>query len=229
MEVPKAGITLPSANRQTKPPLGRKGNTQQNQTSTTKIKNDSTKGMASKPVVQFGFDPLIRAVGRFIESSAIQNPFFRIPFRFLTEIFRYGGGASITGLIKKEKVSKTTYLKSLRKALENTAATIVLEPNNYENRFTRVLVGFANNFIRIAVRVGLALVDVIDTGDVDTEGVADEFLGRSVFRSIYSPSTNPVVGTLIRYLEQTGINLCLGKMPVKNLVIPRFFKNKVKV
>jgi hypothetical protein len=194
------------------------------QTPKTTIKNVSAKDLASQPVVQFGFDPFIRAIGRFIESSTIQNPYLRIPFRFLTEIFRYGGGASINGLIKNEKADKASYLKSLRKALENTAATIILEPNNYENRFTRVLVGFANNFIRIAVRIGLALVNVIDAGDVDTEGVADEFLGRSVFRSIYSPSTNPVVGTFVRFLEQAGINFCLGKMPVKNFVLPKMIQ-----
>jgi len=177
--------------------------------------------IVSAPII---FDAVFRGLVRYLESSTFSSSVVRLPFRFITETVRYGTGMSIGKLLEGNKIEKEVWITSLRKALENTTATIIFEPNKYNNRFVRMGVGFANMFVRFAARVGLVALNFVTPGEAEIENIADEFLGRSLLRGIYIDSEKPLLGIAGRTIEQLGINAVLAKLPIRNRVIPKLMK-----
>lgn len=182
------------------------------------IENNNRKSILSLPLV---FDAIFRGAARYLEYTGLNDSLVRVPFRFLTETVRYGTSASVEKLIDGNKIGKEVWFTSLRKALENTTATVVFEPNKYTNRVVRVGVGFANMFIRFAARVGLLAMNFLSPEEAEIENVADEFLGRSLLRSVYIDSEKPFLGIIGRTIEQLGINAVLAKLPIKNKLLSK--------
>lgn len=164
------------------------------------------------------FDSIFRAVIRYMEAVTISNPLVRLPFRFFTEVIRNGTNGLVEKVSKKEKITKEVWSSGVRRSLENTIATIVFEPNKYDNRWVRVAVGFANMMVRLGARVLLAGLDVISA----SENI-DELTARAIPRALYFDSTSPVVGIASRFAEQMGINALLAKMPIKNKLLGNIF------
>ena len=174
-------------------------------------------------------DSLIRASGRQAEASIEvikENPVIRVPFRFLTEVLRNGAGVSLQNLMDKKEVNKTIWLDSVRKSLENTAATIFIEPNMFTNQFARMFAGVLNMFIRFAARVALVVLNVLSPRNINLEKVPDEVLSRSLPRFIKPFSDNPIIGIVTRFLEQVVINFGLDNLFVKNHILSKFIKNQ---
>lgn len=178
--------------------------------------------ITSAPII---FDAVFRGLVRYLESTSFNDSIVRLPFRFITETARYGTGMTMGKLIEGKKIDKEIWLTGLRKALENTAATVIFEPNKFNNRFVRMGVGFANMFVRFAARVGLVALNFVTPQEAEIENIADEFLGRSLLRGIYIDSEEPLLGIAGRTVEQLGINAVLATLPIKNRVIPKLMKS----
>lgn len=169
-------------------------------------------------------DSGIRAVGRQTETmfdAIADNQFLRVPFRFVSELARNGATTQVQNMMENKKMTKGAGLTIIRKTLENTAATAVFEPNKYQSTVARVGVGFLNMIIRFGARVALVAVNVLEPGDIDLEGVPDEFVSRSFGRIIRPLSSNPIVGLAARFGEQLFINFGLEKLFVKKHLIPK--------
>ncbi len=165
----------------------------------------------------------IRAFGRFTEASveAIgDNPFVRVPFRFLTEVVRNGSSASIHNIATNKKVTKQLWIDGAKKGLENAVATAVFEPNRYTGTFARVGAGFANMIVRFAARVALVALEVINPSELGVEGMPDDLAVRSIGRIIKPFSDNPIIGFGSRFVEQLLINFGTDKMFLKNNILP---------
>lgn len=165
----------------------------------------------------------IRAAGRQVESTVdaiSDNSFVRVPFRFLTEVIRNGSSASVQNILENKKVSSKVWIEGVKKGLENTAATVVFEPNRYSNSLARVGAGFVNMLIRFTARLGMVALEVISPEEISFEGMPDELATRSIGRIIKPFSDNPMTGLLTRFAEQLVINVGLDKMFVKNRILP---------
>lgn len=167
-------------------------------------------------------DAGIRGTLRYLENMYFKgNPLLRIPFRAAAEFTRHSTSGALGEMLKDNKVTKKVLFPVARKTLENTLATAVFEPANFQGRFTKMAVGFANMTVRLTARILLAAMDVVDPADLDVENVADDVLGRSVFRGFWFDTKNPISGILVPTLEQLGINQITHFTPLKNMVIPK--------
>ena len=203
-------------------------------TSTTNV---ATKG-AAKPVISpvqnkpatavstvnygpfFGrlYDAGIRGVMRYFEASKFSGSLMRIPFRAVSELLRHGTGASLDQLVKNGQVTKTILFPAARRALENTLATVIIDPNNLSSgRVMRMVAGFANMVVRLAARILLTALDIVDPGELDIESLGDELIGRTLPRAICTDKLNPIIGIGVRAIEQLGINELTNLGPVQKL------------
>lgn len=176
-------------------------------------------------------DSSIRALGRQAESSIgliSGNTFVRIPFRFLTETVRNGTAGTVQQVLENKKVTTTTWISGAKKAVENAAASAVLEPNRFKNSLARVGVGLLNMVIRLAARVAMIALDVLDPGALDLQEVPDELMSRSLGRIISPFANNPFIQLGTRFGEQVIINLGLDKLLVKNHLLPRLLNRAQK-
>lgn len=153
------------------------------------------------------YDAGFRGVMRYLEASKFGGTLIRIPFRAVAELLRHGTGASLDLIVNKQKVTKAVLLPTVRRALENTVATTIIDPNNIgSGKVMRMIAGFANMVCRLAARVLLTALDVVDPGDLDMESLSDELVGRTLPRVICTDTMNPIIGIATRTIEQLGIN-----------------------
>lgn len=165
------------------------------------------------------YDAFFRALIRWYESVSLNSSLLRIPFRGISEVARYTSGGVLKDLFDKGKINKKAiFASSARRALENTIATTVIEPNRFENRALRMVVGFANMVVRVTSRLLLGALDIISPDELEIESIGDEFVSRSLLRGIYMQSDNPLIGIGVRTAEQLGINELLRYTPFKNLL-----------
>ena len=164
------------------------------------------------------YDASIRGVMRYFETSKFSGSLMRIPFRAVSELLRHGTGASLDQIVKDGKVTKAVLFPAARRALENTLATAIIDPNNLNSgRVMRMVAGFANMVVRLAARILLTALDIGDPGDLDMELLGDELIGRTLPRAICTDKINPIIGIGVRAIEQLGINELTNLGPVQKL------------
>ena len=186
---------------------------------------ESKSGLISLPGV---LDSFIRGLARYVETIAFNNPLIRIPFRFVTELLRFGTSGSLQNVIENKKVNKKIWIESAKKAFVTSCASGLIDSNRFDNRFFRVGAGFANMLIRFAANITLVALNFMDPKEIKVGNLLDEFVSRSALRAIYVDSTNPFIGIGIRTLEQLGINTFLEKLPIKSYLLPRLKNDKNK-
>lgn len=164
--------------------------------------------------IQMVLDAIFRGAVRTAETAA---PWLRFG-RPLTEFVRYFGIGSINKVISKEKVTRTDSARSIRRALENSLATVVIEPNNFNSRVARIFVGFLNNLVRFTVRVALVFFNFVSPEEVNISDLMEESLSRAFPRALFLDTSNPLFGTAVRTGEQIFINLGLRLKPAEKLV-----------
>ncbi len=177
-------------------------------------------------------DALFRALGRYLEVSFMkENPFVRLPFRYISETVRYGVSRLVKNkLIKdiKEKTDTTKeWVTGLKKAIEITIGSAVIEPNLYEERFARVGAGFLNTIVRFLARTGLVLTKILNKENLNSKTLLDESFVRTSARLIYSDTDNTPLRVGLLTLEQLFINQWLAQMPLKEHVLPWLIKQKI--
>lgn len=166
-------------------------------------------------------DSLIRGVGRYLE-VLMESQLIRVPFRFFTEIIRYGSSRSLQDILsKKELDHKKLWITGIKKSLEITIGTAIVDPNRQTNRLVRMGTGFLNMVARTAARGGLTLAKILDKTQCGLRTLTDEFLSRTFCRIIYLDSENPIIGIGCRTLEQFGINEWIRHLPVNNKILAK--------
>lgn len=173
--------------------------------------------------VPFILDAVYRGI---VRTGEVAFPHLRFG-RPLTEFVRYFGADSIEKSLKKEKVTNQVWSNSIRRALENSLATVLFEPNKFENRGARIFIGFLNNLVRFAARVALVVLSFINPEDINPSDFLDESLSRTFPRGLYLDTTNPLIGAGVRTVEQLVINSGLRWKPAQKFVekiLPKFPK-----
>ncbi len=156
-----------------------------------------------------------RGVFRFLEPDNKYRPLYRLG----TEFIRKGTEGSVINSLESKKITKEVWTTGLKRAFENAAATIVLEPNLSDSRFKRVLMGLGNMLIRFGARIGLFALNVIDSDELGINDLHEQLFARGFGRIVYTSSTNPVLGIGVRAIEQALINFSLHTFkPVNKLL-----------
>ncbi len=104
-------------------------------------------------------DAALRATGRYVEVSTMkENPVLRLPFRYISETVRYGLSRLVKNKLIKDVTKRTAIAKEwkegLKKAIEITIGSSVIEPNLFDERLQRVGAGFLNSITRLLPRGG---------------------------------------------------------------------------
>ncbi|MBI3308388.1 MAG: hypothetical protein HYZ79_03355 [Candidatus Melainabacteria bacterium] len=235
-------ITFPST-LTVKPPVQQMPRTQVRVSSTAKVKpnlitRQAVNSSSPQPKHNFGktysddgalmyIDAGIRGVCRYLENANFVATPYRIPFRAAAELVRHSTSGTLKEMLQDNKVTKKVFAPALRKTLENTLASAVFEPGQYQNRVAKMGIGFANMIVRVGARVMLTAMDFVDPGDLELENVADDFAGRSLLRGFWFDTKNPIAGILVPTIEQLGINKITHYLPIKNFLVPKI-KDKVK-
>ena len=150
-------------------------------------------------------DAGMRGVFRFLEPDDKLRPLYRLG----TEFIRKGAEGSVINVLEGERITKEVWSTGLKRALENAAATVVLEPNLSDSRFKRVLLGLGNMLIRFGVRVGLFGLNIISSDELGINDLHEQLFARGFGRVVYTASDDPVMGIGVRAFEQALINLSL--------------------
>ena len=194
------------------------------------FENKSKGGLISLPAL---VDSVLRAGFRFIESTKFANPLTGTAFRLGSEIVRHGTTGTVKEAIENKPVTKKVFVKSLRDALENTLGRIAFNTNTQSDNpdgsvkqgLGRVVKGFGNMVVRVAYRVALATLNVIDPSEIEATSLVDEFASKSLSRALCVPIdsaaggvNNAVLGIGSRALEQGVIPSWLEKLPLQHLL-----------
>ena len=172
-------------------------------------------------------DSSIRGVGRYFE-TLIDSYFIRIPFRFITEILRYGSSRSIQNTIANKKSDKELWITGIKKSLEITIGAAIVDPNRQNSHLVRIGTGFLNMATRLGARAGMTALSILNKKQFSLKTLVDEFLSRTLFRAVYLASENPVIGIGCRTIEQFLINEWVRHLPFANKILPGFSKNQIK-
>lgn len=172
------------------------------------------------------YDAGFRGVMRYLEASKFSDTVLRIPFRAVSEFLRHSTGASLDLIVNKEKITKKVLFPAIRRSLENAVGTTIIDPNTLgSGKVVRMTAGFANMVIRLATRVLLAALDIVEPGELDMESLGDELVGRTLPRAICSSTMNPIIGIGVRVVEQLGINELTHLSPIQK--VKRLVSNKI--
>ncbi len=190
-----------------------------------------------KPEAYFGItgipsivDSVLRAVGRFIESYLMkEKPMARLGFRYCSETVRYGLSRLVKNINEKTTTAKEIWVKGLKKAVEITIGSAVIEPNMFEERMERVGAGFLNAAVRIGGRNILAFTKILDRGSLNLKALLDEFISRTSARLLYFNTDSPYIRMGMLTLEQIFINEWLAKMPMKEHIVPWLEKKECEL
>ncbi len=163
-------------------------------------------------------DSVIRGIGRYYE-TLIDNYFNRVGFRFVTELLRYTSSRSLLNLFLKNKFDSNLLKVALKKSLEITIGTAIIDPNKEEKRTKRMGEGFLNMVSRLGARVGLVGLGLLDKKQFSFKPLIDEFLSRTLCRVLYLKSENPILGIGCRTVEQFAINEWVRNMPFYNIFL----------
>ena len=178
-------------------------------------------------------DAALRATGRFIEVKTMkENPVLRLPFRYISETVRYGlsrlvKNKLITDLKEKIKTAKEIWIEGLKKSIEITIGSGIIEPNLFDERLQRVGAGFLNTIVRLIPRGVLVFTEFLDKKNLNLKKLLDEFIARTAARLIYFDTDQAPIRLGFLTLEQLFINQWLAKMPLKEYVLPWLMKQKV--
>ncbi|MBI3590327.1 MAG: hypothetical protein HY094_02975 [Candidatus Melainabacteria bacterium] len=181
--------------------------------------NMSSMNLFNKFVVCIS-DAVLRGPVRFVEKF-IDNQFLRVLYRLATESVRKTSEVLLVNFLENKKTTKKDVVPALVRALEHVPATAIVEPNLFESGFQRLLAGFGNMTLRFITRFGFCQAGVIKRGELGEKNLPDEFLSRSLFRTIFVNSDNPALGIGVRILEQALINLNLHVMKPLNRLIQK--------
>ena len=188
-------------------------------------------------------DAATRAAGRWAEMHYMMDPTdppiegvpalaVRLPFRYASEAVRYGLSRMVENSrvenVKEKKSNKDIWITGLQKPIEITAASGLIEPNLFHERFARVGAGAVNAGARFFARGGLMALKVIPPENLNPDIIPDEALVRTAARFIWSDTENQPLKFSLLTLEQLFINQWLAKMPLKEHVIP-WLKKQIKV
>jgi hypothetical protein len=167
-------------------------------------------------------DSFIRGAGRYYETN-MENYANRIGFRFITENVRYLSSRSLLHLFQKQikEINLNMFLTGIRKSLEITMGTAIVDPNRQIDKFKRMGTGFLNMFARLGSRIGLIGIGVLKASQFDYKTLSDEFLSRTLCRLLFIDTENPIVGVGCRTVEQFAINEWVRSLPFYNLVISK--------
>lgn len=173
-------------------------------------------------------DSLIRGTGRYYETF-IDSYFNRIGFRFISEVIRYSSSRSLLNLFLKKKLDSELITVGLKKSLEITIGTAIIDPNREEERTKRMGRGFLNMVSRLGARVSLVGLGLLDKKQFSFKPLIDEFLGRTICRALYLKSENPILGVGCRTVEQFAINEWVRNMPFYNMFLENFISLDKKI
>ena len=176
-------------------------------------------------------DAVLRAGSRYLEVSFMkENLILRLPFRYGAETVRYGLSRLVKNKliedIKKRTSTTKEWLEGLKKAVEITIGSGLIEPNLFDERLQRVGAGFLNTIARITARGGLVLSNIADKENLNLKNLLDEFVARTSARLIYSNTDNAPARIGLLTLEQLFINQWLAKMPVREYILPWLMKQE---
>lgn len=172
-------------------------------------------------------DASLRAVGRYTEVSFLKElPIARLSFRYASETVRYGLSRMVKD--RKEKVMhlKEMWITGLKKAIEITAGSAIIEPNLFDERFARIGAGFLNTVVRLLGRGGLVFAKFVNVENLNLEILPDEFIARTAARVIWADTENQPAKIGLLTLEQLFINQWLAKMPLKEYILPWLTKKE---
>lgn len=189
----------------------------------TPILNNAASSTSQLSTFSFILDSVYRGI---VRTGEVMFPQLRFG-RPLTEFVRYFGVGSIEKSIKKEKVTNQVWSSSVRRTLENSLATVLFEPNKFENRGARIFIGFLNNLVRFAARMILVIFEFVNPEDINPSDFLDESLSRTFPRGLYMDTTNPLIGAGVRTVEQLVINSGLRWKPAQKFVekiLPKYPK-----
>lgn len=172
-------------------------------------------------------DSFLRGVGRYWETK-IENYFTRIGFRFLTENLRYSSSRILLNYFQKQKNSLDLLWIGLRKSLEITLGTAIVDPNREAERLRRMTSGFSNMVARLGSRAGLVGLNLLPENQFSYKTLPDEFLGRTICRALYIDSDNPLLGIGCRTVEQFAINEWVRTLPVYKHIISNISKSNAE-
>ncbi|MBI3590034.1 MAG: hypothetical protein HY094_01490 [Candidatus Melainabacteria bacterium] len=170
-------------------------------------------------------DSSIRGIGRYFE-TLIDNYFIRIPFRFITETFRYGSSRSIQNILENKKADKELWITGVKKSLEITIGAAIIDPNRQSGYLARAGTGFLNMATRLGARAGMTALKILNKKQLNFKTLVDEFLSRTFCRIVYLASENPVIGIGCRTIEQFLINEWVRHLPFANKILPGLSKEQ---
>lgn len=171
------------------------------------------------------YDSLVRGIGRYYETF-MDNYFLRVPFRFATEVFRYLTSRAFLNCFTKEKTDKQLLITGIKKSLEITLGTALVDPNRQTNHFERMKTGFLNMVARLGIRLGFVGLNILDKKHFSFKTLIDEFLSRTLCRMIYLDSNDLIIGIGCRTFEQFVINEWVRKLPFGNQILLKLLNNK---
>lgn len=170
-------------------------------------------------------DSFIRGVGRYLETK-IEHSLYRIGFRFLTEIGRYSSSRALLNYFLKKEISSEILSTAVKKSLEITLGTAIIDPNRRTDKYERMGTGFLNMFARLGSRVGLVGAGILKSNQFSYRTLADEFSSRTLCRLLFINSDNPIIGVLCRTVEQFAINEWVRTLPIYNLLLSKLSYNE---
>ncbi len=165
-------------------------------------------------------DAVLRGLFRFPEKEL--ESWLRPVYRFGTEFIRKGSESSVIQLLEHKNLSKDSLYVGLKRALENAASTIVLEPNLSSDRINRVVLGFGNMVTRFGARLAMFGLNLINKDELKLKDLHEEFFARSFFRLAYFSSSSTFGGIAIRSFEQFLINSSLHLVKPASKLIALF-------
>ncbi|GEM_PF-5320270 len=165
-------------------------------------------------------DSLIRGAGRYYETK-IENYFTRIGFRFITENIRYASSRGLLNYFQKQEIGLDILSMGLKKSLEITLGTAIIDPNRESERLKRMGRGLFNMVARLGSRIGLVGLKILKSDQFSYKTLADEFLSRTLCRILYLDSDNWFVGIACRTVEQFGINEWVRHLPAYNYILSK--------
>ena len=194
-----------------------------------KIEKPAYYGITGLPSI---IDATLRATGRYIEVKTMkENPVLRLPFRYISETVRYGLSRLVKNKLIKDINKRTTttkeWIEGLKKAIEITIGSGVIEPNLFDERLQRVGAGFLNTVVRVFARGGMVLSTIANKENLNLKKLLDEFIARTSARLIWFDTDKAPIRLGILTLEQLFINQWLAKMPIKEYVLPWLMKQKI--
>lgn len=169
-------------------------------------------------------DSFIRGIGRFAETK-IEHSLYRIGFRFATEIGRYSSSRALLNFFQEKEITSELLTTAVKKSLEITLGTAIIDPNRRTDKYERMGTGFLNMVARLGSRVGLVGSGILKSNQFNFKTLADEFSSRTFCRLLFVDSDNPLMGIACRTVEQFAINEWVRNLPIYNLLLAKLSYN----